>query len=794
MALSAIYKGEVCTLKLDLEESVFNNLEQGAFAAESDGGVVPHRLLYVKSTEKSRPVGGDTERTRHILYLTVDARPSLPRPGDRKDPNARRKLGDFEDWEGYEIATPSNVVDCMLSIDLGNTRTVALLVDGLGESAPSVYELPIACKQRKSESPLKGAFKSLVSLTNADSRPDGEFCDNEGRLSFVRLGRFAEWNNYQFRGREGAGRYTLSSPKRYFWDADPSSRDWVASRMPVDAEQPKVEHLNGIIAAELGMDCGIDMNRLPPAAMLGAMLAELYEQGCYYVSSAEFKKKSCDSRCRRISRIHVTYPSTLLPRELELYRERLQNGLRAYLRNFPETEVELTSDIDEATSVLSLFAYNEIRRNPSAFFWLQSIGRRSPIGREARIAVIDVGGGTSDLSISAVSASEETAGVDPYSATIDLFCRDGVNTAGDAFIFAFIENCVAKAGFKAVAQKLEHEFGTKDADLRANYHSSEMRPHVRSLTKTFWFDLALSLAIKLDELLRRYPNDDIRDDDLSVFRHKFSNDDATDWCRIAKLKANDVEKVKDLEIEIAITQEIVSAYRATAEKTFRSIAHSFANLIAAYDVDILVLSGKTMEFTAVQNVFKRRIALPSSAIRSMKDYRVSDWCGKFFNGAKSITDSKISTALGGALYALRNEASVNLSFTNNVVNTDFKWGIVPDGQHVAFTRPIFGDGELQKDIPMTSPRRLFARKTPYGKTAILSYELRIKPEALEKHGGIGDGVSVRLESDPLNNALRVVSATGTFRGDATELHPEDVECRVCTMDGEFMMDRIVEIA
>lgn len=784
-----VYRGEVCTFRpLNDNQKEWNSVTDGAFAASAIDGVVPYRLLYVKSTEKDAD-GKD----RHILSVTVDARPSMPRDGDREDPN-----GGIGSGEVYEIETPSCVVDCMLSIDLGNTRTVALLVDGVGGSSTSVHELPMAWRQTRRDLRIqKGAFASLVSLANVDSRMDG-FCDNEGRLSPVKLGRFAEWNNGNaFKDFEERGRFTISSPKRYFWDSDPSTREWIASRCTITEKKPKVESLGGIVAAELARAYGTEMVRLPPAAMLGAMLAELYEQGVHYVSSPEFKKKSGDSSCRRISRIHVTYPSTLLPRELEVYRERLQIGLNAYLANFPGAAVELTSDIDEATSVLSLFAYNEIRKNPSALFWLQSIGRKSPIGYEARIAVIDVGGGTSDLSISAVTAAKETAGQDPYSASIDLFCRDGVNTAGDAFVFAFIDNCIAKAGFKAVANKLNGEFGTQYDDLLANYRSREMEPRVRSLTRTFWFDLALSIAIELDELVRRYPGGAPADADLPDVAFRFTDKCASDWVAIARLSRSDgtTPSLKDEEIKIHVTQEIFSAYRETAEKTFKSVARSFANLIAAYDVDMLVFSGKTLEFAAVQNVFKKYVALPPSAIRSMKNYQMGDWCGRFFDGAKCIADSKVSTALGGALYALRNESSVNLLFEDKVmgVGEDFMWGIVPDGQHVAFVHPVFGDGELQKDVPMPSPRRLLARKTPHGKTAVLSYELRIRPESIRRHGGLGHDVFVKLERDPANNALRVASVTGSFKGDGVALQCDDVECRICTMDGEFMMDRVVEI-
>ena len=208
---------------------------------------------------------------------------------------------------------------------------------------------------------------------------------------------------------------------------------------------------------------------------------------------------------------------------------------------------------------------------------------------------------------------------------------------------------------------------------------------------------------------------------------------------------------------------------------------------------MLLFSGKTAEFQAVQNVFRKYVALPESSIKSMKNFAVGTWCGHLTDSKGRIEDSKISTALGGALYSLRTDSSVNLNFQDHVSDLPCKWGFVSDNGPVAFAHPIFGAGELHKDIPMNGYRKLIARQMPFARTAILSYELRFKPGVLEAHNGLGGNTAmVRLVCDPVAHRLAVESCKGTY-ADFSEVKNDDVECRVCSMGGEFMMDKIVEI-
>lgn len=756
------------------------DIKEGTFAASVANDIVPCRITYEK-------------KEVNVVFVTVDARPSLPNAFDRADPNR------FLNTE-FQIVPAANVVDCTLSIDLGNTRTVALLVDHVGDTSENhgrlpVYQLPMHWNQCPAAD-QRGTFESVVSFICPDFAHDA-FCGNQSRASFVKLGKFALWNNRAFGGSQTAGHYTLSSPKRYFWDKDMPRRDWIGAQYiqdQVESKQPVVKRIDGKMAKQLAADAKSESYRLPPAYILSAMVAEIYEQACFYVGSNEFKQLTNDDSCRRVSKVHVTYPSTLLPRELEEYQKQLNKGLTAYLHDYPTAlNVTLSSEIDEASSVLSVYAYSEMRKS-SALFWLQSIGRKSPLGYQARIAVIDVGGGTTDLSISSVEAVESEAGTDPFKASIDLVCRDGVNNAGDALMFEFIRTSIAKLGFESIWEASQVGDGalTKETFL-TRYQSPENEASVRELTRNFWFDLAIRVAVECDELLRRYPDGNVDAADLHSINYRLNEDALRTWNRLFNANQGGVTIDVKEQMEVKITKDVFDEYLASADRIFKSVARSFATSIYAYDVDLLLFSGKTAEFLAVQNVFRKYVALPSSSIRSMKNFEVGTWCGHLTDANGRIADSKISTALGGALYSLRTDSSVNMSFHDHVSDLACKWGFVADNGPVAFTRPIFGDGELHKDVPLSGYRKLIARQMPFARTAILSYELRFKPGIVEAHHGLNGGsATVRLQCDPVKQRLSIENCSGTY-ADYTAVKMDDVECRICSMSGEFMMDKVVEI-
>lgn len=781
------FEGEVWTKDFELDGDAWATFPEGAYAEKTRNGIVPWRVVYEK------PKTG-------TVRMTVDARPSLPQGEERTLP-----LTSIPQRFHVNVTKPERVEDCILSVDLGNTRTVALLVDHVRSSQDTVqvYKLPLKWDRVPGSGGVhdESAFDSILSLNVTDST-SVDFYGCEGCRSFVKLGRFATDTvnriaDLQAHGLEG--RYTLSSPKRYFWDLDPSSRNWYALKYKVSSGtgKPEAALLDSTLARIMAeTSCRGLPHRLPPADLLGAMVVELYEQAVHYVGSPKFKERTQDSAPRRITKIHVTYPSTLNGREHELYKEQLSRGVLAYLRMFASPpHVEVCSDIDEASAVLSVYAYSEIKKAGEAQFWLQTVGRRSPLGGyEARVAVIDVGGGTTDLSISSIKALADDAAVNPYKASIDLLHRDGANRAGDAFIFDFLRRAVTKQGMKSL---MSFTGASDEAEkvFRENYGAARFEDSVRRLTREFWFSFALKLAEACDKVVQRDPEGAVSPESMGELEYDLPAEVRETFLKLFGDLSVDIREGQPM--KVGITPDLVKAYLGSIKQIFRPIAQSFAKAVASFEVDTLIFSGKTADFAGVRNIFTSTIVLPERSVGSMKDYEVGTWCESLTGAEGRIRDSKVSTALGGALYALGDYTAVELSFSGlqEASEEDCVWGLVQGGENVAFAAPLFGEGELQlrQPIPLHAGRAFIARRPKYSRACTLSYELRVTPIALGRHGGsVSQDVAVLLEQDRLRQALRIVSCSGHYQ-DGIEVAIGDLECRVCSMSGEFAGNRIVPL-
>jgi len=778
-------KGEVargeCVFPGDDPSAEWLRIRGGEFAGPKEGGLVTYRIAYLKK-EKN-----------HVLW-TMDARATSPRPDDVEDPN----IGLLPEDDRPEIVNNRNVTECMLSIDLGNTRTVVLLIDQLGDSSGrvNVYKMPMRW-EHDAQKVIDGVFESVISLNVPDCEaglPGEDGC----RRSFLKLGRFATSTNNEFvslQERSVMGRYTLSSPKRYFWDRDKSKWEWQASRIDVASGSDRAGVLRGRFAEDLawsGDRC--ESGRLPPADMLSAMVAEIYEQAIHYVSSSEFIKKTDDANVRRITRIHVTYPSTLLEREKKLYEEQLRRGISVYLSPFVgHPQVKLTSEIDEASSVLSVFAYSSIHKAGSADFWLRTIGRRSTFGHEARVAVIDIGGGTSDLSIANIESESSTAATNPFKASIDLLHRDGANKAGDILIFELLDAFVADRLFKALWK--ESGIGNNAnhrEDFLVRYFSKEERKNVIDLTRKFWVCAAIEVAKACDKVANRFRDDAIPEDfNGGTVSIPLDSKMAEKWNRILK-PAQSFNATTKLQIPIGKLE--VDSFKRVVESVFKATAKTFAKAISCFDVDLLIFSGKTADFKTVRYAFTKLCPLDElTSVICMSDCTVGRWCGSLVNAEGRISDSKVATALGGALYVMKDYSPIGLTFSGLSRQVQCVWGIVMDPDSIAFALPMFPEGNRETSVSLTSGRVLIARKMLYSKTATLSYELRVKPYRLLTHeGGVSSDVVVRLERDDLDQSIRILEANGHF-ADGLGVTSEDVELRVCSMSQEFAMDKIVEI-
>lgn len=798
--------------------SDWNNIDEGKFVIAIPGYNFVYKTCYKKTT-----IDGEHD----ILSISIDARFHKREQTDIDDPYVDRYLI-------IDIKRASSFRECLLSIDLGNTRTVSLLVDkidGMAEEVNddsdniNIYPVPMNWHRNPNEEPLSKPFESLISTENTKDSIDL-------RCSFLRLGGFAVYNNRQINDSNSRYRYTLSSPKRYYWDNNPCSEGWVAanygaSSKSVPLDNPLANELVSRLNANQDENTNTiqEAKNLPPAAMLSAMVVELYEQAVYYVSSKEFKDKTHDDHPRKISTVHITYPSTLSAQEKEIYQKVLQDGLYSYLACFTNratNPVRLCSDIDEATAVLAFYVFSEIKKHIFAKHWIQTIGHHTQDGSEARIAVIDIGGGTTDLSISNVSAFDSSTLFNPSEANIDVLYRDGFNSAGDNFVLDFLHNTVAKKVLKKIVDLVGGSLPTKDDEsedeegkasmdteedmLLNKYNDVCASGEGKGLMREFWYNITIGVAKKCDEEIEQRRKMGLAEDEqdrdeqdskdakankefsFSFSSTKGGNDENAEvrqkWSSLLKhICKGGSSDLTGKELRIPITPELIQKYKNAVLNAFFDASKAFGRAICAFDTDILLFSGKTADFCYVRRMFEDYAPVREKSIERMSNFKVGYWCPAIADQLGRISDSKYSTALGGALYTLKDRAFVTINFDFPVMkyNPKCEWGVVANLEQPVFLSSLSFPNN-REIIPLVKKSLFISRKNACTSRYILSYQLRVKSQKR-----LAPGASVTVEKDPYQMKLNLCSVKGNFI-DGTELKISDLEWRVCNATKEFGLD------
>ena len=545
-----------------------------------------------------------------------------------------------------------NAVRVVLALDLGNSRTAMAVVDQVGEqdgqkvaihdAIPLIWDLEGIPESVKKAS---GPYPSIVSCSVQNDKH-----------SFVRIGAHSRFNNRCL--ASALGEKSISSPKRYFFDSGKTKRGWVASKVPGEKwADIKAKELDGELAQAIsrryGFDNAVD---LPKAGLLGGMIIELYSQAHCYVNSEEFKKQTDDRRSRFISHVHLTCPTTFSKDECARYVLQCEKALRI----FAELECEkwpwikVICHADEASAVLGYYVDVEIgRAGGNVPTWLATTGRLCPVGGyKMRVAVIDIGGGTTDLTIADISRGET---IDE--ANITRLFLDGVNCAGDDFLAELIQVWL----FPKVMLALKAKTGTIFPDaktLKERYNTFVVDN--KAIIGT-WVSLALRFLAQLNR----------RSGDSNKIKICDGVDDRLNLSKLVLALLQKTEKEFEtselLELEIAIEKKDVDEIDECLANVLYPVLNEMGRKIIAFDCDCLIVSGKIAELNCVRRLVRENIPLPPWAVIEIVDLM------------KPGTDVKMATVLGGAYAALRElrigNAVCRVRFqSGGDMRSDYDWG------------------------------------------------------------------------------------------------------------------------
>lgn len=514
------------------------------------------------------------------------------------------------------------------------------------------------------------------------------------KLSPVLFGQDAEdaFNNAsQFRAAQA--RFFQSSPKRYYWDLDPNScgtywnmlpNEWDSAsflgKVPtLQCELLRFMPLNGDILDNIDVDpqhpesmpvSNPKRPRYPRASSLTWMLLALLERAWEQINL-----NTKTYRQKVLKNVIITFPSGWLPREKDMYRKRCQEAVNIFAKNNFDSDtrknINLNLEFDEAMASQMPFVFTELSQSPNVGLWFDLIGRSRNGKNSVHIMNLDIGGGTTDYSIIKYSPDgRRTAGI---ALNVDLIYKDGIAIAGDDLLRGIIDQCILRTISNAklhpaIEKGILNNF--RDGDMETD-HCLERSLYVRQIL--------IPLAL---QLLARH---NVGDKNLS-FSPQEAGISQQQWSNFINYLC-DTTAPKDRCFIPVTTTFAFSDERIPqlVEELFRDIFEKCSNYAAAYDVDLLVLSGKTTEIPKINDLIQQLFALTPDRIIPTKNYRAGKWYPNFGEAKDTnlINDAKTVTAVGAALlFALQQgiipgwKINIKNSFsTNGLTNQKTIWSI-----------------------------------------------------------------------------------------------------------------------
>ncbi len=605
-----------------------------------------------------------------------------------------------------------------LILDLGNSRSTAALVESRDKG---MFAVPL--EVRSASNPFRvtdDTFDSRVTFypspfdKSASAVATG---DSFSMPSIARMGREA-----LDRALETPHRYacTLSGPKRYLWDDRNVDDRWhFAARLngdhkPVFGRILKYidDNGGGVALRADGPATPADPRYAPRAIMLFA-LVEILTQAYAQLNALPYRHfQGKEATPRVLKHVVLTYPSAMRDEEKAVYEVLVRNAvlLTAYMLNIPdEHRPNLNAQtgqfdpflfVDEALAAQMVYVYEEVanRFAGSMEELVQIYGRKKA---SLRVASLDIGGGTSDVMIAEYEDKLPGTGTSLH---IRKLFQDGVNIAGDEVCRALVEDVIfaqvlAQIPSPASRAKLVHLFGDGEGGYGASWRTlkAKMVPYLwLPLARAFW---ALAEGFEIPD---HAPDKAYTLSDVSRIWQSPSWSDAV-LAEVDQFLGGvlfDFPGMRNLVFRFD-REEVDRA----ALSVLREPLRKYADIIAQFDVDVLVLAGRASALRCVREVLVAEMPVSPARIKTMSSYKVGEWYPSKWRELGYIKDPK-STVTAGA--AVLHQAGKNripgflLDQVHDLVQKPI-YGLYQETEpHIARQNELFRDGATSRAFSYTN--------------------------------------------------------------------------------------------
>jgi hypothetical protein len=619
------------------------------------------------------------------------------------------------------------------------------------------------------------------------------------------------------------GNYFLSSPKRYAWDNDKVGEGdtrplWNMALNPWNpplgvTAMKGLPLLQGQILRFMFPDGRTWPFEAPPIALpadkaplantrpthprssaLTWMALSILEKAYAQINSQWFSGDPYGPRCLRS--VLVTFPAGWTSGQLESYRAKWQEAINIFTLAHLEPgskPPQLVTDLDEAVASQLPFIYSEVLRMPGGESWIELVGKGQGNNAHVRAMNIDVGGGTTDVAV--VDYQDLLPGA-PVHLNATVLFKNSSTVAGDALVKRIIET--------VLLPKLGERFAPQTPE-RNRFQQLFANPAMAFIQKHRPWPARLARIVRLvfvpivnqwlkesgegrygnpNQPGRGYPPAKICADDGSMTVDEALVEELNTLAREyvglpVEFKLLDWEKT--LDYDQALLERCI-------EKEFQPLFRSLASLVAAFECDLVFVSGKPSELPQVLRLLQRELPILPQRIIPAKNFPAGGWY-PLPDGSGRIRDAKTATVVGAVLYrAITNSMITGWMLTSKPDTAFFSenfWGDCT--QPRMFDQTIFlppGEMVVTVDLLTGAPigrKRFLARDLLPDQV----YKLRWKPDLTREMAKLSVTLR-RVKQDGLSEALELVEVKDAA-GKPVAL--EEVELQVCSLPDEgFWLD------
>ncbi|MEM1384311.1 MAG: virulence factor SrfB [Pseudomonadota bacterium] len=642
-------------------------------------------------------------------------------------------------------------IDVDLVLDIGNSRTCGLLVETQPNEPSADVTQAVKLQLRdlsRPENVYADPFDSRLEFNKAAfGWDDISFLSGRSDAfawpTVARVGVEAARLSSGRRGSEGST--GMSSPKRYLWDLQPRREGW---RFNAPHAREAAGYATGVEFTTLINDLGAPLHTLPQPTAAGddqrfpairalyarshlmtfALAEILLQVLCMMNSPAHRLRRPNGDLPRRLRRIIMTVPTGMPLAERQILSKRAEAArdlifvcqhLAAFedgeggeqtlaLKDPGEDLPEVIMQWDEASATQAAFLYSRVAMDYSgdarAFF----ARSRLPMNAESRdlpddfrLATIDIGGGTTDLVVTAYRVEGQGANVTMFPEQI---LRDGISIAGDdvvqrivvEHILERIGEALEDAGLGQRVDDVMHRlFGGDrgDMDVEEQTRRHQFAAHIGQ-------PMALAMIGAYEQWNRLSETD--REEPLTLVGTLGPDLNlgliARIDAEIARLGAEGFS-LKEIAFPVSL-REIDRTVRSVLTEVLRAMAE----LVRVSRADLLIVSGRPSRMPGVVDALAETCVLPPHRILPLHEFRAGQWYPFRDYGAK-IADPKTTAAVGAMICMLGEGRLRNFNYRSDSLQTRSTarfFGKLDQDNRLSAENVFFGEMDLDDpdyDLP-----------------------------------------------------------------------------------------------